>query len=415
MWYLPGGYKACITSNPGKFPPMKPLSGFLGLAALLTIVSPMTSAAAEVTFRVTVPASTDPTTTVHIAGDFQSWQPGNPDYKLTSTGERHWEIVLPLEEGQAIQYKFTLGDWSRVEKGPKGEEIQNRLHKVAGDETLDLEVANWAQGEVRQPSNTGNIEQITVPDFLDDRPIWVYLPSGYEKEPDRRYPVLYMMDGQNIFDDAKGFASEWRVDETLEELIPAGKVVPLIVVAVANGSDRRTKEYTPWYSSEHETGGGGGKHLKKWIKILLPHINANYRTLTGPENTGLAGSSLGGLMALYAAYTHPDVFGKLGSFSPTLGWAGGRLPDMIAKKDKPDITIYMDMGTREWGNFKDNDGNEIDDSIDRLRHMRDILVGQGFVVGWDLMVVEGEGDRHNEAFWSKRFPGAVEFLFPGDS
>jgi pullulanase len=394
---------------------MKHLTSILGLAALLTLVSPMTVAAAEVTFRVTVPANTDPTATVHIAGDFQSWQPGNPDYKLTDIGDQIWEIVLPLEEGQAIQYKFTLGDWSRVEKGPKGEEIQNRLHKVTGDEVLSLKVSTWAHGEARQPSKTGNIEQITVPEFLDDRPVWVYLPPGYDKETDRRYPVLYMMDGQNIFDNATGFAGEWRVDETLEELIPAGKVTPLIVVAVSNGSDKRTKEYTPWYSSDHEAGGGGGKHLKKWIEILLPHIDANYRTLKGPENTGLAGSSLGGLMTMYAAYTHPDVFGKLGSFSPTLGWAGGRLPGMIAKKDKPDITIYMDMGTREWGNFKDDDGNEIDDSIDRLRRMRDILVGQGFVVGWDLMVVEGEGDRHNEAFWSKRFPGAVEFLFPGDS
>jgi len=315
---------------------------------------------------------------------------------------------------QAIQYKFTLGDWSRVEKGPKGQEIQNRLHKVTGDETLDLVVASWAHGEVRQPSKTGHIEQITVPDFLDDRRVWVYLPPGYEKEPDRRYPVLYMLDGQNVFDNATGFAGEWKVDETLEELIPAGKVAPLIVVAVANGSDRRTKEYTPWYSSEHEAGGGGGKHLKKWINILLPHINTNYRTLTRPENTGLAGSSFGGLMTMYAAYKHPDVFGKFGSFSPSLGWAGGRLPDMIVKKDKPAVTIYMDMGTREWGNFRDDDGNEIDDSIDRLRRMREILVGQGFVVGWDLMVVEGEGDRHNEAFWSKRFPEAVEFLFPGD-
>ncbi len=385
------------------------------LAVLISVLLPVTGVASEVTFRVAVPAGTDPAATVHIAGDFQSWQPGNPEYRLTSVGEHLWEIVLPLETGQSIQYKFTLGDWERVEKGPMGEEIQNRLHKITGDHILDLEVANWAHGEARQPSKTGHIELITVPDFLDDRRVWVYLPPGYEKEPDRRYPVLYMMDGQNIFDNATGFAGEWRVDETLEELIPSGKVAPLIVVAVANGSDKRTKEYTPWYSSDHEAGGGGGKHLKKWIKVLLPHINANYRTLTGPENTGLAGSSLGGLMTMYAAYTHPDVFGKLGSFSPTLGWAGGRLPDMIAKKDKPAITIYMDMGTREWGNFKDGDGNNIDDSIDQLRRMRDILVGQGFVEGWDLMVVEGEGDRHNEAFWAKRFPGAVVFLFPGDS
>jgi len=325
---------------------MKILTGFLAIAAVLALGLPKTCAAAEVTFRVTVPAATDPTATVYIAGDFQSWQPGNPDYQLTSIGGHLWEIVLPLEVDQAIQYKFTLGDWSRVEKGPQGEEIQNRLHQVTGDQILDLEVSSWAHGETRQPSKTGHIELITVPDFLDDRQVWVYLPPDYEKETDRRYPVLYMMDGQNVFDDATSFAGEWKVDETLEELIPAGKVTPLIVVAVSNGGDRRTREYTPWYSSRHEAGGGGGKHLKKWINTLLPHINANYRTLSGPENTGLAGSSLGGLMALYAAYTHSEVFGKIGSFSPSLGWAGGRLPGMVAKKDKPDITIYMATGHR---------------------------------------------------------------------
>ena len=120
-------------------------------------------------------------------------------------------------------------------------------------------------------------------------------------------------------------------------------------------------------------------------------------------------------MVLYAAYTHPDVFGKLGSFSPTIMWAGGRLPDMITKKDKPVVTVYMDMGTLEQGNLHDTDGNGIDDNIDSLRRMRDILIGQDFVMGWDLLVLEGHGERHNEAYWSKRFPGAVLFLFPGGS
>ena len=120
-------------------------------------------------------------------------------------------------------------------------------------------------------------------------------------------------------------------------------------------------------------------------------------------------------MTLYGACTHPDVFGKFGAFSTTFMYAGGRLPDMIAKKEKPDITIYMDMGTREMGNFQDKNGNGIDDGIDSLRRVQEILTGQGFVGGWDLMVVEGEGHRHNESYWSQRFPQAVQFLFPGGS
>lgn len=393
---------------------MKFLVYRMALAATVVLILMPALSLADITVRVTVPTETDPDASVYIAGDFQSWRPGNEDYRLARTGDHLWEIDLPLKAGKAIQFKFTLGDWEHVEKGPHGEEIQNRLHRVAGGETLELEVASWAAGQARQPTMTGNVTVITVPDFLDDRPVWVYLPPGYEKETDRRYPVLYMFDGQNVFDEATGFAGEWKVDETLEEMIPAGQVEPLIVVAVANGSDKRTREYTPWYSSKRETGGGGRKHLKTWIKDLLPFIEANYRTLTGPENTGLAGSSFGGLMTMFAAYTHADVFGKFGAFSTTIMYAGGRLPDMITKKEKPEITLYLDMGTREMGHFQDKNGNGIDDGIDSLRRMRDILTGQGFVIGWDLLVVEGEGHRHNEFYWAQRFSEAVRFLFPAN-
>lgn len=384
------------------------------LAVVLAVfISLPTVAQADITFRVTVPADTDPTAQVYIAGDFQSWQPGNADHRLEKTGDDVWEITLPLKPGQALQFKFTLGDWERVEKGPAGQEVENRLHRVKGGETLDLQVGSWAQGEKRLSSLTGNIELITVPDFLDDRRVWVYLPPGYQEDPDRRFPVLYMMDGQNVFDAATSFAGEWEVDETLEKMIPAGRVAPLIVVAVANGGGLRTKEYTPWYSRDRKDGGEGGAHLQEWIAVLLPYIDANYRTLTGPGNTGLAGSSFGGLMTMFAAYTHADVFGMYGAFSPSIMWAGGQLPVMIDRAEKPDITLYLDMGTREVGNLQDNDHNGLDDHIDSLRRLTGILTGQGFVGGWDLMVVEGENHRHNEAYWAQRFPQAVEFLFPG--
>jgi predicted alpha/beta superfamily hydrolase len=257
------------------------------------------------------------------------------------------------------------------------------------------------------------VQRITVSGFLDDRPVWVYLPPGYDEETERRYPVLYMMDGQTVFVDTTNPEDGWKVDESLDELIPAGKVAPLIVVAVANGGDNRTKEYTPWYSANLKVGGGGKKHLKTWIEILLPFINTNFRTKTGPANTGLAGSSFGGLMTLYAAYTHPHVFGKFGSFSPTTRWAGGRVRDMVSKMVKPDITIYMDMGTLESGAFQDKDMNGVADPIDSLRFMLEIFTNQGFVEGEDLLIIEGVGHEHNEYYWSQRFSGAVQFLFPG--
>lgn len=383
----------------------------LGLAVL---ASPLV-AVADTTIRVEIPAGTPPDAKVYIAGDFQSWQPGNPEFQLEKVRDDVWQIILNLPEGKALQFKFTLGDWSSVEKGPEGQEMQNRLHKVSGDETLNLRVYSWAQGEERAPTRSGNLQTLTVPGFLDNRRVWVYLPPGYDAEPDRRYPVLYMMDGQNVFDDATSFVGEWMVDESLEELIPAGRVAPLIVVAVDNGGDLRGSEYTPWPSGERGYGGGGVDHLQVWIDILLPYVDANYRTLTGPQNTGLAGSSFGGLMTLYGAFWHPDVFGRCGAFSPSIMFAGNQIPDKIAGSDKPDITLYMDMGTREVGNLQDGDGNGIDDNIDILRRVFALLVDQGFVGGWDLLVVEGDGHRHNESYWAQRFPAAVQFLFPGGS
>jgi pullulanase len=390
---------------------LKPLIIMVGL--LVLCASP--GAVADTTFRVAVPDGTPPDAKVYIAGDFQSWQPGNPDYQLEKKGENLWQITLPLVEGQALQYKFTLGDWDHVEKGPEGQEMQNRLHKVTGGETLNLKVFRWAQGEKKPSTRSGNLQTLTVPGFLNDRRVWIYLPPGYENEPEKRYPVLYMMDGQNVFDDATSFAGEWKVDETLEELIPAGRVAPLIVVAVDNGGDLRGNEYTPWPSEVRRYGGGGGEHLQIWVDTLLPYINANFRTLTGPQNTGLAGSSFGGLMTLYGAFWHPEVFGRCGAFSPSIMFAGNQIPDKITGSDKPDVTLYMDMGTRETGNLKDGDGNGLDDNIDILRGVASLLADQGFVGGWDLMVVEGDGHRHNESYWARRFPAAVEFLFPGGS
>ena len=383
------------------------------LACVLSIAFPIAAQAVPVTFQVTVPSETPAGDPVYIAGDFQGWNPGDPAHRLTESGPLLYEVTLDPAVGTTLQYKFTRGDWGKVEKGPNGEEIPNRVHQVTGEETLELIVASWAD----LPANstvTGDVSLISVPGFLGGRRVWVYLPPQYHDEPERRYPVLYMLDGQNVFDQATSFAGEWEVDESCELLIAAEQMAPIIVVAIANGEAGRIDEYTPWHDPDFQggMGGGGEAHLQAFIDFLIPHIDATYRTLTGPEHTGLAGSSLGGLMSLYAAYAHPETFGRLGALSPSIWWYDQELLAFASAQPKPSSWIYMDMGTLEPGYFLDGDGNGVADAVDELRALRDVMTGQGFVLDEDLMVVEDEGGSHNEAAWAARFPVTLQFLFP---
>jgi predicted alpha/beta superfamily hydrolase len=380
-------------------------------------------AASLITFRVTVPEAVADGEHIYLAGNFQGWQPGSTGHRLTRIEDKIWEISLSLPPGQAIEFKFTRGSWNKVEKGARGEEIGNRRHKVGpDDQTLELEVAMWADnpaaggGEAGKQASTitGNVQSITVPGFLNGRRVWVYLPPNYATESSRRFPVLYMLDGQNVFDAATSFVGEWEVDETLEKLIPAGEVAPLMVVAVDNGGHSRIDEYTPWPDKCLREGRGGraAAHMQAIIEILKPHIDQEYRTLPGREDTGFAGSSLGGLMSLYAAFFHGDVFGRIGAFSPSLWWDGCRMTNCITGLPKPDCRLYTDMGGLESFQFEDIDMNETDDSLDRLRVLKAVLTGRGFREGHDLMVVEAPGAVHNEGAWARRFPGAMRFLFP---
>ncbi len=371
-------------------------------------------AMAEIIFRVTVPDDTPADAEIYIAGDFQNWDPGDQDHRLAKAGDGAYEIGIAFDKGRPIQYKFTRGHWGVVEKGPRGEEIANRTFAAAASGTLRLSVASWAGNAPpsRTSSITGDVRPLEVPDFLDGRRVWIYLPPGYEEATDERYPVLYMLDGQNVFDAKTSFAGEWEVDETCERLIKAGEMRPIIVVAVANGETERVHEYTPWFDRHRQAGGGGEEHLRAFIDVLIPFVNMNCRTLEGPANTGLGGSSLGGLMAVYAGYAHPDVFGLIAGVSPVVRWDEHRLVDFVASKERPASRVYIDMGTRESESTEDTDGNGVDDHIDDLRALKDALLAQGFVEGEDLLVVEDEGARHNEAYWAARFPAALRFLFP---
>ena len=240
------------------------------------------------------------------------------------------------------------------------------------------------------------------------RDVLVYLPRGYRRFVPRRYPVLYLHDGQNVFDAATSFAGvEWGVDETAQRLIGKGLIEPLIIVAVFNMGEDRIHEYAHTrgvydHTSERKKRSRGlarqyGDFL---INELKPYIDKKYRTKRGAEFTGLGGSSLGALVTLAIGVLYPQAFTRLIVMSPSIWWDDFsiyRLVDSIG--DKPPLKIWLDTGTNEPG-------------WERARTLRDILIEKGWKLFNDLQYTEVEGGDHNEAAWASRVDPALRFLFP---
>ncbi len=237
-----------------------------------------------------------------------------------------------------------------------------------------------------------------------DRDIIIYLPPGYEQHPKERYPVLYMQDGQNLFDGATSFipGQEWRADETAEALIEAGRIRPLIIVGIYNGGDSRIDDYTQIADADIKAGGKADLYGRLIVEELKPFIDSHYRTI--PGDTGLGGSSLGGLVSLYLGLKYPEIFNRLAVMSPSVWWGGRQiLRDVAALPTRTPARIWLDTGTDE----SKNPAKVVDDA----RALRDALEAKGWMPGSDLAYFEAEGEQHNEAAWSRRFGGVLEFLY----
>jgi enterochelin esterase-like enzyme len=244
--------------------------------------------------------------------------------------------------------------------------------------------------------------------FRYSRDLIVYLPAGYDEQPSRRFPVLYMQDGQNLFDPATSFipGMHWRMGETADELIAAGAIQPLIIVGIYNAGDRRVREYTP--TRAWRLGGGRADlYGRMVIEEIKPFIESEYRTLAGPAHTGLGGSSLGGLVTLYLGLTHPHVFGRLAALSPSVWWGGRWIHGFAGRAPAhPRPRIWLDIGAREGGA---REGPRIVQDVTRFR---DILAERGWTPGRDLHFEEVDGAEHNEAAWARRVGPFLQFLFP---
>jgi predicted alpha/beta superfamily hydrolase len=238
----------------------------------------------------------------------------------------------------------------------------------------------------------------------NERDITIYLPPGYQDRDELRYPVLYMHDGQNLFEPERAFipGQHWRLAEAANEIIGGRTARPMIIVAIDNTGPSRIDEYTPTRDIKHHGGGKASDYGRMLIEELKPVIDAKFRTLTDPLNTALGGSSLGGLATLHLGLKHPDSFGGLAVMSPSVWWDNRIIFDDVERFDgRNRPRIWLDMGGRE--------GVE---GLANARMLRDRLIARGWRMGVNFRYFEDRRADHSERSWAKRAPAVLEFLFP---
>jgi predicted alpha/beta superfamily hydrolase len=235
------------------------------------------------------------------------------------------------------------------------------------------------------------------------RGIWVYVPASYAENTLAKFPVLYMHDGQNLFDPAYAFGGNtWKVAETLDAGAESGAIRETIVVGVENDADRMN-ELTPTYDASQMAGGKADQYLAMIVQEIKPMVDAAYRTLTTRDQTGVMGSSLGGLVSVYAGVTHADTFALVGAMSPSTWWDGtiilGSVGTMPARPSRP-TRVYVDSG----------DSGPSNDDVTNTAALAQRFKDVGYVSGQTLDYVVQAGGQHSEIYWAERLPAALAFL-----
>jgi predicted alpha/beta superfamily hydrolase len=239
--------------------------------------------------------------------------------------------------------------------------------------------------------------------LANERELIIYLPPGYDRDSQTRYPVLYFHDGQNLFDGATSYLAgqEWQLDETAERLIQQQVLPPLIIVGINNAGAERINEYTPSLDARFNKGGKADLYGRFLVEEVKPFIDQHYRTLPDAAHTGLGGSSLGGLVSLYLGLKYPTVFQRLAIVSPSVWWDNQIIVQLVAQlPQKLNSRIWLDIGT-----------NEGVDAVPNTRLLRDKLLGKGWQEGQDLQYYEAPLAPHNEAAWAARTDRILTFLF----
>lgn len=388
------------------------------MMSFLMLTSAVRAEQVTITFVITAPLDTDPSSLLYVAGKLPGadWRADAIALKHQDSGEWRGSVTAP--KGFVLEYKITGGSWETVEKGEQGEEVDNRSVTCDESKLEKVTVLKWRNPPTSQPSTkpaeprastaTGDIRSIGIHSEIlkNDRKISVWCPPGYESSQER-YAVLYMHDGQNVFDDATSFAGEWRADETAAELIAAKKILPIILVGVENMGVSRAYEYTPTRDTERADGGGAELYARFLLEEVKPYIDSHFRTLPSREHTGVCGSSLGGLVSLFICDRSPEAVGLCGALSPSLWWDSRSLMMKIAQKPLAltRCKVWIDMGTDEGS------GVEPAANVANAKEIAAIFTRAGMKSGANYQLKIAQGAGHNEAAWASRFGEVLVFLF----
>jgi predicted alpha/beta superfamily hydrolase len=239
------------------------------------------------------------------------------------------------------------------------------------------------------------LARVWSPQLESRRDIDLFLPPSYSRTR-RRYPVIYMQDGQNLADPERAFAGTWRLPDALSQLARRG--IEAIVVGIPNSGPGRIREYSPFADVRHG-GGAGDAYLAFVERTVKPLVDRRVRTRPERAATGIFGSSMGGLLSLYAYFRAPETFGLAGAMSPSLWFGGHALPAYIASAGAPPGRLYIDAGTAEGT-----------DTLGDARELARVLDGKGYVRDESFRFTVVEGGRHEEAHWAGRLVPALEFL-----
>ncbi len=379
--------------------------------SIICLLATMVYAKQTITIRLQF-SSENNTSNYFFASNLNGWNPSSKEYQFVKNSLGFYELIVDVPSVELISFKITKGTWDLVESDERGKDISNRIieiSKIKNDTTIVVKINRWKDEFVNTPklSTASKNVKIISENFPlrilgKTRRIWVYTPSDYLTST-KKYAVMYMHDGQNLFDELTGPFGEWGVDECMDTMTKKLNL-DLIIVGIDNGLSDRLSEYSPYDFNVKpdevnvwDVKGKGTEYLESLVNDLKPFIDSVYRTKKDAKNTVICGSSMGGLISLYGLMRYPNVFGRAGVFSPAFWTNMEALKNEIAtNKTGWKGNVYMIAGELEGKRYTDN-----------MDEISTLLQAKGKKNIISKTIKKGQ---HNEMFWRRELPDFLTWV-----